>query len=337
MPASSRTTRRLGNPSIDRRRALALLAAVGARPTPAPAQSPWPARAVRILVPTAPGGAPDIAARLIGQYLSDATGQPVVVENRAGANGNVAMIEAARSPPDGHTLLLGADSYLTINPHVYSKLAVDPLKDLAAVASVASNDFLLAVNPGVPVRTLAELIDYARNARPPISFGSAGHGSQHQLAMEVLRRRAGIELLHVPFRGGTPATTAAIAGDVQLLFAGGSSRPQVKAGLLRPLASTGSRRAQDFPDLPTVGELYPGYVVQIWLGLFAPAATPQPIVATLHDRMRTILTRPDFAARLGANGGLEPLVLSADEFADLIRQDHEKYGRLIREIGIKLD
>jgi tripartite-type tricarboxylate transporter receptor subunit TctC len=337
MTSPSWTARRFGNSRVNRRQAMWLLAAASSWPLPASAQVPWPTRPVRILVPTSPGGAPDIAGRLIAQYLSDATGQPFVVENRAGANGNIAMIEAVKASPDGYTLLLGADSYITINPHIYSKLPINPLRDFIPVASVASNDFLLAVTPNVPVSTLPELIEYARNAKPLITFATAGYGSQHQLAMEMLKRRAGIDLLHVPFRGGTPATMATIAGEVQVLFAGGSSRPQVKAGLLRAVASTGHKRAQDFPDLPTIGELYPGYVVQIWLGLFAPVGTPEPIVATLRGLTNTILKRPDFAARLGVSGGLEPLVLSEAEFADLIQQDYEKYGKLISEIGVKLD
>jgi tripartite-type tricarboxylate transporter receptor subunit TctC len=337
MPRIFPTNQRLGNAMMGRRLFMSLLTAAGAWPVAASAQSSWPAHPVRILVPSTPGGAPDIAARLIGQYLSDATGQPFIVENRAGANGNIAMIEAVKSAPDGYTLLLGADSYIAINPHIYSKLTINPPKDFIPVASVASNDFLLTVNPNVPVRTLPEFIEYARNAKPPITFGSAGYGSQHQLAMEMLKRRARIDLLHVPFRGGTPATVATIAGEVQVLFAGGSSRPQVKAGLLRAVASTAKKRPQDFPDLPTVGELYPGYAVEIWLGLFAPVGTPEPIVATLRGLLGAILARPDFAARLNVSGGLEPLLLSPAGFADLIQQDYEKYGKLIKEIGVKLD
>jgi tripartite-type tricarboxylate transporter receptor subunit TctC len=316
---------------------MSLLGAAGAWPTAALAQSPYPVRSVRILVPSTPGGAPDIAARLIGQYFSDATGQPVVIENRGGANGNLAMIEAVNAAPDGYTLLLGADSYITINPHIYSKLTINPLKDFISVASVASNEFLLAVNPNVPVQTLPELIEYARNAKPPLTYGSAGYGSQHQLAMEMLKRRAGIDLLHVPFRGGTPATAATIAGEVQVLFAGGSSRPQIKAGLLRAVASTGKKRAPDFPALPTVGELYPGFAVEIWLGLFAPAGTPGSTLATLRTMMSSIVMRADFATKLNVSGGLEPLILTSSDFADLIHQDYEKYGRLIKEIGVKID
>ncbi|MCC6781002.1 MAG: tripartite tricarboxylate transporter substrate binding protein [Hyphomicrobiales bacterium] len=336
MSQQSRITPPIGGTRLNRRRVVSLLAAAGGWPLAAGAQSPWPIRPVKILVPTVAGGAPDIAARLLGQYLTEATGQPFVIENRAGANGNIAMIEAVKAAPDGYTLLLGADSYITINPHIYSKLTINPVKDFIPVASVAANDFVLAVNPNVPAHTLRELVDYARNANPPMSFGSAGYGSQHQLAMEMLKRTVGIDLLHVPFRGGTPATTATIAGEVQMLFAGGSSRPQVKAGLLRPIASTGRKRAQDFPDLPTIGEHFPGYVVEIWLGLFTAVGTPEPIVATLRGLTSTIMARPDFAARL-ATGGLEPLALSASGFSDLIQQDYEKYGKLTREIGIKLD
>jgi tripartite-type tricarboxylate transporter receptor subunit TctC len=325
------------NAALHRRQFLSLVAAAGVWPISGWAQSPYPNRPVRILVPTAAGGAPDIAARLLGQYFTESTGQPVVIENRGGANGNLAMSEVVRSAPDGYTLLLGADSYIAINPHIYSKLTINPLKDFAVVGSLASNEFLLAVNPDVPVKTLLEFIQYARSAKQPLTYGSAGYGSQHQLAMEMFKRRAGIDLLHVPFRGGTPATTAAIAGEVQVLFAGGSSRPQVKSGHLRPLASTGKKRAPDFPALPTVAEFYPGFSVEIWLGLFAPASTPEPVLATLRTLASSIVSRLDYAKRLNASGGLEPLILTPSKFADLIQQDSVKYCKLVKEIGIKLD
>jgi tripartite-type tricarboxylate transporter receptor subunit TctC len=324
------------NSAPQRRQFLSILGGAGLWPITSWAQSTYPSRPVRIVVPTAPGGAPDIAARLLGQYFSEATGQSVFIENRGGANGNIAMTEVLRSAPDGHTLLLGADSYITINPHMYSKLTIDPLRDFAPVASVSSNDFLLTVNPQLPVKTLPEFIEYARSAKPPLAFGSAGFGSQHQLAMEMLKRQTGIDLLHVPFRGGTPATTAAIAGEVQVLLAGGSSRPQVKAGYLRALASTGRKRASDFPDLPTINEFYPGYVVEIWLGIFASSATPQPIRATLQELINSVVARSDYATKLNASG-LEPLILTTAGFTEMIQQDYAKYGKLTKEIGIKLD
>ncbi len=297
----------------------------------------YPSHTIRIIVTIPPGGAPDVAARLIGQHLSEALGQPVVIENRTGANGNIAGDQVAKSPPDGYTLLLNADSGFVINPHVYSKMTFDPNKDLEPVASIASNQFMLAVNNALPVKTFQEFIDYARKADPPLAYASGGNGSQHQFAMEALKQRADINLLHVPFRGGSPAMTATIAGDTQALFAGASSGPQLKAGLLRPLAASGKRRSPRFPELPTVGEFYPGYEVDIWIGLFAPVGTPEPIRTKLRSEVHKILARPEVAEKLNVSGSLEPLILSPEEFSALIHRDYEKYGKLVRDLGIKLD
>ncbi len=316
---------------------LAVLALAALFAGAAAAQAPYQTRTIRLLVPIPPGGAPDVAARLIGQYLSESLGAPVVVENRTGANGNIAADAVAKSAPDGYTLLLGADSGFVINPHVYTKLPFDPLNDLVAVASVATNQFLLAVNPQVPAQNFREFIDYARKADPPLAYASGGNGSQHQLAMEMLKQRAGINLLHVPYRGGAPSMTATIAGETQVFFAGAASAGQFQAGKLRALAASGKNRSKRFPDLPTIGEFYPGYEIDIWLGLFAPAGTPEPIVTKLRAEVHRLLARPDFAEHLNVSGSLEPLILSPGEFNGLIARDYEKYGNMVKEIGIKLD
>jgi tripartite-type tricarboxylate transporter receptor subunit TctC len=298
---------------------------------------PYPARPIRVLITIPPGGAPDIAARLIGQYLQESVGWTFVIENRPGANGNIATEQVAKSAPDGYTLLLHADSGITINPHVYTKLPFDTRKDLLPVASIATNQFMLAVNPQVPVKTFQEFIDYARKTSPPLPYASGGNGSQHQLAMEILKKRAGINLLHVPYRGGPPAATATIAGETKVLFAGASSGPQIQSGLLRALAASGHNRSKRFPDLPTIGEFYPGYEVDIWLGLFAPAGTPEPIVTTLRTEVHKLIARPDFAEKLNVSGSLEPLILSPKDFDALIARDYEKYGAIIKEVGIKVE
>ncbi len=305
--------------------------------TPAAAQAPYPSHAIKLLVPIPPGGAPDVAARLIGQYLSESLGQPVVVENRTGANGNIAAEAVAKSEPDGYTLLLAADSGIVINPHVYTKMPVDPIKDLIPVSSVASNQFILAVNPKVPAKTLPEFVEYARKANPPLAYASGGVGSQQHFAMEVLKQRAGINMLHVTYRGGAPSATATIAGETQSLFAGASSAGQFEAGNLRALAVSGKKRSRRFPNLPTVAEFYPGYEVDIWLGLFAPAGTPEPIVAKLRQTVQTLLARPEVAEKLNVSGSLEPLILSPQEFSALIRKDYEKFGRLVKEFNIKIN
>jgi tripartite-type tricarboxylate transporter receptor subunit TctC len=311
--------------------------ATGIPTSAAQAQTSYPERSIRILVPIPPGGAPDVAARLIGQRLSEVLGQPVVIENRSGANGNIAADTVAKSPPDGYTLLLAADSGITINPHVYTKLSFDPLKDLVPVASAAANQFLIAINPKVPARTLPEFIEFARKADPPLAYASGGNGSQHQLAMEMLKSRANIKLLHVPYRGGAPAMTATIAGETQILFAGASAAGQFDAGNLRPLAASGKQRSKRFPNIPTIAEFYPGYAVDIWLGLFAPAGTPEAIVGRLRSETHKMLASPDFAEKLNVSGSLEPLILSPAEFSELIARDYEKYGKIVKAIGIKID
>ncbi len=300
-------------------------------------QSPFPSRPIKVLVTIPPGGAPDISARLLALYLQETQGWSVVIENRPGANGNIAMAEVAKSAPDGYTLILAADSGITINPHVYSKLAFDPLKDLVPVTAIATNQFMLSINPTLPVNTFQEFIDYARTIKPPLPYASGGNGSQHQLCMEMLKQHAGLDLLHVPFRGAAPATQATVAGDTKVLFSGAASAHLIQSGQLRALATSGKNRSQRFPDLPTIGEFYPGYAVDIWLGLFAPAGTPQPIVAALRTEVQKIMGRADFAQKLNVSGSLEPLNLSSADFAGLIRSDFEKYGKLTRELGIKLD
>ena len=301
------------------------------------AQAPFPNRPIRVLVTIPPGGAPDISARLLAQHLNESLGWSVVIENRPGANGNIAAEAVAKSTPDGYTLLMHADSGVTINPHVYGKLPFDALKDLLPVASVATNQFMLSLNPQVPANTFQEFIEYARNAKPALPYASGGNGSQHQLMMEMLKQRAKIDLLHVPFRGAAPATTATVAGDTKVLFSGSASASLIQTGQLRAVATSGKKRAPRFPDLPTIGEFYPGYAVDIWLGLFAAANTPEPIVTRLRTEVHKLLSNPEFAKKLNISGSLEPLVLSPADFSALIHEDYEKYGKIVRELGIKIN
>ena len=303
----------------------------------APALAQYPARPVRMIVSIPPGGAPDIAARVLGQKLSESIGQQVVVDNRPGSNGNIAAEIVAKSAPDGHTLGLFADSLITINPHVYAKMPVDTLKDLAPLASVAANQFVLSVNPALPVKTFQEFVEHARKANPPLAYASGGNGSQHQMCMEMLKQRAGINLIHVPFKGGTPATIATVGGETMAMFSGTSSAPQIKAGKLRGLAVTGKRRSVAFPELPTIGEFYPGYEVTIWLGLFAPASTPPAVLDRLRAEVGKAMAQPDLKEKLMVAGGLDAFATTPGEFAALIRRDYDKYGRVVRQVGVKVD
>ena len=300
-------------------------------------QAQYPARPIRIIVPISPGGAPDVAARVLGQGLSETLGVAVVIENKLGSNGNIAAEYVAKSPADGYTLLFGQDSLIVINPHIYERMPLDVLRDLVPVSSVASNIFVLSVNSSLPVKTFSEFIEFARKVDPPLNYASGGNGSIHHLTMEMLKARAGINLVHVPYKGGSPATTATVAGDVAAMFAGTSTAPQIKAGRLRALAVTGAKRSELFPELPTIGEVYPGFEMTIWLGLFAPAGTPDAALARLRPAIAKVLSTEAIKEKLNVAGGLQPLVMPTGEFNALIARDWAKYQKLIKVVGVKVD
>ncbi len=297
----------------------------------------YPVKPIRLVVQTAPGGAPDVVARVIQPPLSQRLGQPIVVENRAGANGNIAGELVARSPADGYTLLFGADSLFVINPHVYSKMTFDPLKDLAPVATTVVTQLILSVHPSLPVRNFKEFLAFARKSSPPLQYASGGNGSQHHLSTEMLKQRAGINLVHVPFKSGSPAVAAAIVGDVPVVMAGSSAGPLVKAGKLRAIAVTGRERLKLFPEVPTIGEFFPGYQVNNWLGIWAPAGTPEPVLAKLHAEINRVLAMPEVGERIGSVGGAQPWISTREEFSTAIQRDYEKYGKVAKDIGARLD
>jgi tripartite-type tricarboxylate transporter receptor subunit TctC len=297
----------------------------------------FPTRAITILVPIPPGGAPDIAARMLAERLGHSFGQPVVVENRPGANGNIAGELVAKAAADGYTLGLLADSQIAINPHLYHRMAFDTMRDLAPIHTVAANQFVLAVNAKLPVKTFQEFVELARRSSPPLAYASGGNGSQHHLTMEMLKQRAGIDLLHVPYKGGAPAATAAVAGEVAAMWAGSSNAPQIRAGRLKALAVSGGRRSLQYPELPTIAEFYPGFENSIWLGLFGPAGIAEPVLLRLRSELKRVLEQPEVKERMNAAGGLEPLVATPEDFAALIRRDHAKYARIVKDLGIKLD
>jgi tripartite-type tricarboxylate transporter receptor subunit TctC len=301
------------------------------------AAAQYPSRPIRLLVPIPPGGGPDIVARLIAPKLGDALGQPVVVENRVGGNGNLAGDLVAKSAADGYTLLLGMDSLMVINPHLYAKMPFDPQRDLAPVASLVSNGFFMAVNPSVPARTFPEFIEYARRANPPLQYASGGNGSQHHLTMERLKARTGIEMIHIPYKGGAPATTATVAGEVAVMMSGTSTAPQIKAGRLRALAFTGPQRSRVLPDVPTIAEFYPDFVMVQWYGLFAPAGTPEAVLARLRVEVNKALVLPDVKDRLSNAGGVEPWITTPEEFVAEIRSEYAKYAKLVKDVGAKVD
>jgi len=301
------------------------------------AAAQYPSRPIRLLVGFPPGGGPDIVARLLAPKLAEALGQPVVVENRVGSTGTIAGEAVAKSPADGYALLVGQDGLFVINPHLYKQMPIDPLKDLVPVTSLVSNGFFMAINPSVPARTFPEFIEYARRANPPLQYASGGNGSQHHLTMERLKARAGIDMVHVPYKGGAPATTATVAGEVAVMMSGTSTAPQIKAGRLRALAFTGPQRSRVLPEVPTIAEFYPDFVMVQWYGLFAPAGTPEAALARLRAEVNKALVLPDIRDKLTNAGGVEPWITTPEEFAVEIRNEYAKYAKLVKDVGAKVD
>jgi tripartite-type tricarboxylate transporter receptor subunit TctC len=297
----------------------------------------YPSRPIRMNVGFPPGGAADIVARLVGQGLSVRLGQPVVIENRPGSGANVAGEATAKAVPDGYTIMHGPDNLFMANPHLYAKMTFDPLKDLVPIASLTANQLVLAVHPSVQANNLREFVELARRAKPPMFYASIGNGSQHHLAMEILKQHVGIDLTHVPYRGGGPAGIGLLAGEVSAMFGGGSLVPTIQSGRIRGLAASGATRFPLMPELPTIGEIYPGYEVLIWHGLFAPAGVPQPIMDRLRAEVIEVLKEPDVIQRLATTGSGDPYFSTPDEFKIRIRGDNEKYGKVIRAIGATLE
>jgi tripartite-type tricarboxylate transporter receptor subunit TctC len=322
---------------MTRRAWIALLACALALPCAAVAQT-WPDHSIKLVVTFPAGGGADFVGRALSPKLTEALGQPVVVDNRGGANGAIGNAVVSHAPPDGYTLLLGAAGALTIAPHLYEKLDFDSFKDYAPVALVGSSPFVLAVNPNVPVKTVAELTAYAKANPGKLNAGSAGTGGAPHLALELYKSLTGAQIVHVPYKGLAPAITDLLGGQVQVLFADvGLIAPHLKAGTLRALAVTGAQRTPSLPDLPTMQEAgVPGYTAGTWYGVLAPAGTPPAIVNRLNVEINKALAAPQLRAQfaeqsVSAAGG------SPQDFAALIRADYDKWGKLIREQNIKAE
>lgn len=302
------------------------------------AQQVWPSRSIKLISPIPPGGAPDLIARAVGNQLNLLTGQAVVVENRIGSNGGIAAEFVARAPADGYTLLVGMDSTFVINPFLYERNGqVDPNKDLIPVATLGANQFVLSLNANYKFGSLKEFVEFAKKAKPPLAYASAGNGSQHHLTMEMLKARAGFDMLHVPYKGGTPATTATIGGETVAMFSGTSNANLIRAGKLTALAVSGGQRSKTLPDVPTIAETYPGFDNTIWIGLFAPAGTPDTIVAQMRAVVDKALRRPELIESFNKAGGIEPMITSLDEMKAHIQRDQAKYAKVIRELNLKVD
>lgn len=301
----------------------------------APAQT-FPNKPIRLVVPNPPGGATDVIVRTLGEPLGRRLGQNIIIENRPGANGNISAEVVAKAAPDGHTMLYANNSLLVINPHIYSKLTVNPLTGLVPLVTTITNQLVLAVNPKVvPVNDLPGFVAFAR--KTPMFYASIGNGSQHHLAMELLKQKAGIDLTHVPYKGGGPASIAVIAGENHTMFGGTSVVVHINSGKLRGIAVTDRKGWPTMPSLPGIGDFYPGYRIALWHGMFVPPGTPQPIVDKLRTEINAVLAMPDVKQRLIGSGAGEPFITTPAEFAALIRTDYEAYGKLIKSIGFKVD
>jgi tripartite-type tricarboxylate transporter receptor subunit TctC len=311
-----------------------LLSALPALVPPAWAQA-YPSRPVRLLVGYPPGGPTDLAARLAGQQLSEALGQPFIIDNRPGAGGTLAMGLLAQSTPDGYALGLGSNGELAISPNLRASLPYDPLKSFIPISRIGASQLVLLVNPSVPAKTVKELVGLARGKPGSVNFASSGSGSTAHLSSELLKHMAGIDLVHVPYKGAAPAMADLMGGQVQMLITGFSGAvPFIKSGKLRGLASTGAKRLVAMPEMPTIAESVPGYEVSSWYGVLAPARTPAPIIALLHRELAAMVKRPDVAERLTAMG-IEAEGTSPAAFAAQIADEIAKWGRVVKLAGVK--
>lgn len=297
----------------------------------------YPSRSIRIVVPFPPGGATDAAARLIATKMSEKWGQPVVIDNRAGAGGNVGSDIVAKSAPDGYTLVMGVTGSHAINISLYSKMPYDPVADFVAISQVAVVPNVVVVHPSVPARTLAELVALAKREPGKLNYASLGNGTAAHLGMELLKSAAGIDITHVPYKGSAPAVTDLLAGQVQVMVDGLPSALQhVKAGKLRAIALTSLHRAPALPDLPTIAETYPGFYADAWSGLFAPKGTPAAIVNQLSTEVQRILRLPDVREKLAALGA-EPVGSTQAEFAAHVKREIDKWAQVVKTSGAKVD
>ncbi len=308
---------------------------------PAAAAPGYPNKPVRWLIPFASGGPTDVLARAVAPKLSESLGVQVLVENRPGAGGGIAMEALARSAPDGYTIAMGHTGTQAINPHIYAKLSYDPLKDFSPITPLVSYVNVLVVNPQVPVRTVAELIEYARANPGKVAFASGGIGATNHLSGELLKFISGAPMVHVPYKGSAPALVDVMGGNVAAMFdILVTSLPQIRSGKVRALAVTSDRRSEYAPDIPTMRESgVPGYSEagsDLWFGVFAPANTPRPIVERLHAELVKAMDSAEVKERMRLQA-YSRWTLRPEAFSEFLRTDFEKWGRVVRSAGIKAE
>ena len=302
------------------------------------AQSDYPNKPVRLIIGFPPGGSTDIVGRITALKLSERLGQQVIVDNRGGAGGTIGADIAAKAAPDGYTLTVGTTSTHAVAAGAYSKLPYDPVRHFAPISLVAITPYLLVVNPQVPANTLAELVALAKSQPGKLNYASAGSGSTTHLAMEMLKDAAKINLVHIPYKGHAPADIAILANEVQAVFGSMPALLQnVKANKVRALAVGTARRSPALPDVATVAELgYPGFEAALWLGILAPAGTPQPIIERLNRELTAIVATADFRTLMDKNGA-EPISNTPEQFTAMIRAEVDRYTKVVKAVGIKLD
>jgi tripartite-type tricarboxylate transporter receptor subunit TctC len=294
----------------------------------------YPVHPVRIIVPFAPGGGSDIMARVMAPHLGELLGQQLIIDNRPGAGTIIGAELAARSAPDGYTLFLGITGTMAINPSLYAKLPYDPVRDFAPVVLVGTGPNVLVVHPSLPARSIRELISIAKAHPGKLSYASAGTGGAPHLAGELFKSMAGIDMVHIPYKGAAPATLDLLAGQVQVMFAGmGPAVPFIKAGKLRALGVAGAKRSPTLPDVPAIGEQLKGFEASTWFAIFAPAGAPQTIIARLNADIAKVMARRDVEQQL-ARQGYEPLTSTPEELAALVRSDIAKWSNVIRDARI---
>ncbi len=323
--------------TIRRRGFLATPAIFALVPSALGQAAPWPARPIRLVVPFPPGGPTDIVARVLAERMSRTLGQPFVVENRPGANGNIGNDAVAKAEPDGYTVLYNTSS-IALSPALYTRLPYDALRDLAPVVQTATIPLVLAVHPGLPVRDVRSFVEHVRSRPGALSYGSAGNGNVTHLAAFLLLRSQGLDAVHVGYRGSAPALMGAVAGEVQFLTdTVNSALPLIREGRLRALAVTSPRRLAPLPEVPTVAEtLVPGFEVGAWQGIMVPARTPAAIIAALNAAALGALADPEVRAKL-AEQGTEPLGSTPEEYGRILREETARWGRVIAESGVRLE
>jgi tripartite-type tricarboxylate transporter receptor subunit TctC len=319
-----------------RRSALAMM--LGAVIVPATSRTSgaqtYPERIITILVPWAPGGSTDILARVVAEHLRRSLKQTVVVENRPGASGNIGSAVVARAAPDGYTLLFGSMSTHAMNNALYAKMPFNGVDSFTPISLLAYVTNTMVIHPSVPANTVQEFIDYAKANPGDVPYASAGAGSTNHLSAVLFERMTGIQMLHVPYKGGAPAVVDTLAGQTKVLFSAGTQTlKHVEAGKLKLLAVTESRRSELLPNVPTVAETVPGYELAVWYGAFGPAGLPKDMVTKLNTEINGVLLLPDVKKRM-ADTGVEVVNATAEEFAIKLRSDADKWGKLIRELGI---